>query len=684
MSIRISNGLKASYKNFEVYDTDQTIHRLKTRTDCYEIVNDINRVYADIDGKLNVNISEDDFNKIDNETRDELERLLGQQKYCLMTSSNFSFHKISWRFVILDKAVSKKHNKHIIKELNKEAKFPDGIAFDEGVYGINRKMRMVNSNKDNENRPLKLVKGELIDTLISYIPDDVIPEEDPVEEKKSRGRPKKIVENPLITEILNSIDVKRHQDYNSWITIGIICFNLELSVEVWDNASKRASNYKEGECEKKWKTFTKGSSNLTKLWEWLKEDNIEIYNELKQDDYHYLKEQFEKTHFKLMNPARFVRIEENDILVLLDDHALSHNYLNKYCAGESFISLWKKDPTIRTYKQFVFMPKQEPPVDCYNLFTGFAIEPVEGDWSAVQELVWNLSGRNQDIYDYIIKWSAHLVQKPYEKPSMMIIFSSAKEGVGKDTYGDQVLGKIIGHKHYFSTTDHENEIFGRFTGHLQDKLFVKLEEMNSDVCKKNDDKLKGWITCEKKSFEEKGISKCPPIDSFVRFMGTTNDACPVKLTTTFRRYVLINPYQETAGDIKYWESMYSRLNTETLQAFHNHLLTLDISNWNPRSKVDTDAVNDARVSQAPPHSVYFQQLVQFNDDMNETFEASFTTIKNGVNKLAKFEYSDFKLVKEIKEFPHTKRILHGRTQYEFNFKELKDYLKQKHWWLDGM
>lgn len=681
--IKVARGMRASYKNYEVVSAEKTLELLELRTDCHEVLNDVNRVYGDVDGKI-PDCKETEFWEKDAKTRERIEYILGQQNYCLLTASSYPHRKISWRFVIIDKVVSKKHNKYIIQELIKDAEFPDGVEFDTGVYGENRKMRMLNSNKDNENRPLRLIKGMPIDTLISYIPEGVNVEAEPAEEKKPVGRPRKVVRNPLLVNLLEQTATHRIEHYEDWIEIGIMCFNQGVDVSVWDECSQRGKNYTAGECEKKWRTFTKGPLGLRHLWDWLKQDNPTAYERMKQDDYSFCKAEFETNHFKLMNPPRYVRVEDDGFLAMLTDADLVHNYRNKFCGEDGFIQLWRCDPTIRKYDKLVFCPKQEPPLNCYNIFTGFTIEPAEGDWSAINELVFDLSGRNQAIYEYILNWSAHLIQKPFDKSGIMLIFASIAEGVGKDTYGDYVLGRLIGPSHYMSTTDHENEFFGRFTGHLQNKLLVKLEEMNGDVMTRNDDKLKGWITCERKSYEEKGVSKAPPINSFLRLIGTTNESCPVKLSKTFRRYMLVNPYEGHANDKPYWEQMYARLTPECVAAFHHYLLSRDIETWNPRNTLDTDAVNNAREAQAPPHSRYFQNKVMCNDNQEESFETFFKELKDAVNLNAKFPYQDYKLIQELKKYPHTRRVLHGRTLYKFNFAELETFLKQQHWWIHDM
>lgn len=414
----------------------------------------------------------------------------------------------------------------------------------------------------------------------------------------------------------------------------------------------------------------------------VKEMKTSIIKETENDDYNERKKEFENKHFKLMNPPRYIR-QNGSSFQYLTDHDLTFLYRNEMCSnGETFIDRWIKDPEILTYEQFEFKPMMETSKNCFNLFQGFAMKPVEGDWSIIRELLWDLSGRNQENFDYFINWSAHLFQKPFEKPEVVIILSSAQEGVGKDTYADHVLRPILGADYYFTTTDHENEIFNRFTSHLQNKLLIKMEEMNYDVMNRNDDKLKGWVTCETKSYEEKGVSKTPNIDSFHRFIGTTNEACPVKLTNTFRRYLLVNPYQGNAGNIAHWERVYREIKKpEVLQAYLHYLLSVDISNFNPRNKCETEALKEARQSQAPPHARFFENFIQSHQD-KETASFFSQELLNRINDQSKFPYTPKKLSNELQIYPHTKTHTRSGNEYKFVLADVKKVLQDRSWWVD--
>ena len=110
--------------------------------------------------------------------------------------------------------------------------------------------------------------------------------------------------------------------------------------------------------------------------------------EIKIDPFEYksVRVEFEKTHFKLMNPILYAtETEEGVILRKKMDfiNAYENVLINKTIKGEvkesSFVRDWFIDPKIRTYSKLDFKPKQETPEDVYNTFTGFKVESLESN-----------------------------------------------------------------------------------------------------------------------------------------------------------------------------------------------------------------------------------------------------------------------------------------------------------------
>ena len=178
----------------------------------------------------------------------------------------------------------------------------DGLCVDMNVYNPKgRKMRMVGSSKDfpryTENRPLKIVSDDhtVVDSLITYIPPDSVLLPEPVAVVASpiviptAPTPENSIEseeegeNDLLHKVIQGLDVKRVNGYDSWLRIGIICFNEGVGFEPWFEISKKSKHYQSGTrafALERWKTFKKGSLSQATLWKWLKEDNPTLFVEL--------------------------------------------------------------------------------------------------------------------------------------------------------------------------------------------------------------------------------------------------------------------------------------------------------------------------------------------------------------------------------------------------------------------
>ena len=76
----------------------------------------------------------------------------------------------------------------------------------------------------------------------------------------------------------------RCDDRSSWLDVGICLFNIDSSLlESWIEFSKRSTKYKNGECQKQWKSFSKYVPKLTiaSLHHWAKIDNPKQYDQVR-------------------------------------------------------------------------------------------------------------------------------------------------------------------------------------------------------------------------------------------------------------------------------------------------------------------------------------------------------------------------------------------------------------------
>jgi len=681
-TIRIASGLYASHTNAKCYSIQETIEQLSLRTNCYELLNDeTNRLYLDIDGKVQESISLEDFNAIDKETIESFNDQLENYEHSIMTASSYNHKKISWRIVLTKIAMTKQDNKLFAQQL--PIILPHGVKIDTGVYGNNQKMRMLHSNKDKENRPLRLIKGDPIDTLISYIPEGIETKKLQKPQKES-NKSKVKTANKEIKQVLDKLPLKYIDDYDSWLTIGIVLFNEDEDVSLWDEVSKQSFKYKPGACEEKWKSFHKGDMTIATLKGWLVDEEQAVYNQHKTE--------FEKTHFKLNDPPMFVRIIDGNVK-LIKPVDLSHIYKNYFLGKELFIDKWTKDPSIRTYEKLVFSPKKEPPANCFNIFTEFDCKAVKGDITLPQTILGLISNHDPKVMEYIEKWVAHIIQKPYEKPCTAIIIKG-EQGAGKDTYFD-FIGKILGE--YFMNTDRpEDTVFCKFNGHLKKVMLVKFEEASLLFSsKKVEASCKSLITCNTVMYEDKGAG-IVNLDNFIRMAMTTNKEIPIVIEYSDRRFMLSKasderiPTHPTKGkeNMEWWAVTQKELyKQETLSAYFYHLLNLDISDFNPANRPITAYYEEVKQAFIPLTARFFQQYIEEYDGVvNVSWKSR--DLFNAMKEKSKFDLTETAFGRDMKQYiegidaPMKKVESRTANVYKTNLDELRKFLEKKKWWIN--
>lgn len=180
--IKVTRGLQKPISNPILLEPESAIQISEILKDCYELTSEIYiRPYGDVDFKNTPYTNKTVFDEQDKLIGLALHHTLSEYKFSIMKSSSFKANKISWRFVIKGIKGTKRAIKHlIITQINPEflrqqqlLQVLHPIMFDLSVYDKNRKMRMLKSSKDGEDRPLELVEGNPVDSLITYIPPDI-------------------------------------------------------------------------------------------------------------------------------------------------------------------------------------------------------------------------------------------------------------------------------------------------------------------------------------------------------------------------------------------------------------------------------------------------------------------------------------------------------------------------------
>ncbi|WOG26278.1 DUF5906 domain-containing protein [Endozoicomonas sp. 8E] len=254
--------------------------------------------------------------------------------------------------------------------------------------------------------------------------------------------------------------------------------------------------------------------------------------------------------------------------------------------GKSASQYWLKHPKRSQYEQVVFAPGKAANDDVFNLWQGLSCEPVEGDCNLyLNHIRDNICNGDEQIYDYILDWMAHLVQNPEILIGIAIVLRG-RQGTGKGVFASW-FGKLFG-RHYKQITSTE-QILGRFNAILADSILVFLDEVYWPGKKELQGSLKTLIT-EKRRIVEFKNKDATPMDNYNRVIMATNNDWAVPAGAEERRFLVLDVGNQHQQDAAYFEAISEQMNNGGLEALHHLLVTRDISSKNLRDVPKTDAL----------------------------------------------------------------------------------------------
>lgn len=239
---------------------------------------------------------------------------------------------------------------------------------------------------------------------------------------------------------------------------------------------------------------------------------------------------------------------------------------------------WLNHPQRAEYEGMVFSPGREMP-GYLNLWSGWGVEPREGDCVEILNFIDEVICSGDDsLCEYIIRWFAHMVQRPLELPETALVFRG-REGIGKNTLVDP-FRDIVGREHFLLLSS-LNQVTGRFSGHLANALLVFCNESVWGGDKSAQGVLKSMITDEYQPIEHKGRDLMM-VKNYRRMVFATNENWAVPRGADDRRYVITDVSDARKGDYAYFTKVREQMANGGTAALMYFLLHYDIAGWHPR------------------------------------------------------------------------------------------------------
>lgn len=240
----------------------------------------------------------------------------------------------------------------------------------------------------------------------------------------------------------------------------------------------------------------------------------------------------------------------------------------------------------------------------FNTFTGFMVKydpKFIVDESKIKALLTiirvTLSDNNEERIEYNTNWFAHILQKPYKKTGVALIFQGS-QGTGKSTIMDFFGRYVIGKDYYLELSD-STMLTRNFNKQLVGKILICKDE--SEFGGGDQSKLKNIITSNTITIEPKGQDPYVAVN-IINVTETRNRQqgyIVIKMEGDERR----NVAQETSNklrknekeniNVEFWDDYYTTINDtklrdEMVQHFYHYLIQRDLSKFKLANRPKTE------------------------------------------------------------------------------------------------
>ena len=324
---------------------------------------------------------------------------------------------------------------------------------------------------------------------------------------------------------------------------------------------------------------------------------MESIKEIQNDDeksYQKVKEEFEKKHSLIVNKSLYIKEAEDDVIFMKENQLITSYKHIKYSEpalnkknemigmkdDNCFIKKWINDENIRKHETIaVYPPPLKCPSNVFNLWKPFAISKYTDEYVKDEEglemfknHVKILCGNDENVSEYIIKWIGQMFQYPAVKTNVPTFISG--EGAGKGSLLE-LLSNMMGAGKVLVTTTPSRDVWGSFNGLMSNCFLVNLNEMSKKETADAEGKIKGLITDTQLTINKKGIDPYL-INSYNRFMGTTNSEDPVKTKKGDRRNNIIRSSDEKCGDKQYFKDLIAKFkDINVMRTIYDYLMSIE-------------------------------------------------------------------------------------------------------------
>jgi Family of unknown function (DUF5906) len=238
----------------------------------------------------------------------------------------------------------------------------------------------------------------------------------------------------------------------------------------------------------------------------------------------------------------------------------------------------------------VFDPTGNAPADCWNLWSGFAVEPQPGDWSLMRDHIRKVICSGDDaLTEYLLNWIARMFQQPNKPGEVAVVLRGAK-GAGKGIVCVWLIRAWGQHGLHITNAKH---LVGNFNAHLRDCVALFVDEAFFAGDRQHESVLKGIITESTLPIEGK-YQNVVEVLNMLHVMMASNSDWVVPASHDERRFAVFDVADNRVGDRRYFADIAAQMENGGLGAMIYDMLHRDISGFEVRDVPETGALADQK------------------------------------------------------------------------------------------
>ena len=358
---------------------------------------------------------------------------------------------------------------------------------------------------------------------------------------------------------------------------------------------------------------------------WTKGVIPESYTNQDDRSYEVMKAKFEDKYFIVEHPQLAYWQQTDDGAnpinrVACVDASRKYWYKNDEGKKTKLFDDWLEDETARTFRKVVYVPYSnhipaDIPDDVFNTATPFTFEYVpkeERNQTALPLFTELVAGLSEDVdgREYTIDYFAHMIQKPTERPEIMLLFKS-HGGAGKDTL-TKTITKILGSAHC-ETVDDMGLLFGQFNSCIANKLFITMNEVDGKQGGTYIEKLKNRLTAEEMSITFKGKDPYSQVNIF-RSVCYSNNSNPIPIESGSARRLHANQVPaDSRLSPEFFTKYYNCLDDEHwINSLASELCDFDLTQFNVRRPPKSRSLASKIQDKIHPLHKFLQDICEGN------------------------------------------------------------------------